>query len=344
MRPQDATRPYPPPTERALGRQQSPPPQQRAGAHPNVRAADDAKPQKSVAITRASFLGSGLLVLTSVTALPIWDALLMLGNFDYVMWGERAWPIVILGVSGGLLVLFMLLILLTTTCSGYWAREANTSQSLLQTASMFLTLFGIMMVLVSFPLSLNALSTWNDLTYDCLSHEHAREIHDEYETLLRLRTGSTCQPEYTIEACEGFQASPVTDYLKNVESKFRCAGFCHDFSGAGLAQTSAAVSEAAPAARANLLRRRRGGEVAALQQDASYDGVAAAQPPASATDRQLPALFSSGTYTNTCEKMVARHMTVLSESIAWQLWASGFVLIIVSLLVVLWDWSTTMPK
>lgn len=350
MQPQDATRRWPPPAQHTLGRQPSPPPQQRAAPsryatpHSSVGPVETTK-LKSVALTRGSFLGIGLVVLTLVSALPAWDALMMLQDKDYLTWGNRTWPAIILAVSAGLIVLFTLQ---TSVSICLWRRDEdnNTSQALLQSGSLFLILLGTMMVLVSFPIKLDSITTWNHLNGNCLDYALAREIHDEYESLLSLRQEPGCSEEYTIEACKGFHANPTTDYIKSVEQQLRCAGFCHDFSQAALVQTSAAVSESAtPASKASLLRQRRGSgdEMSALQQDLllrSKEG----QTPASSDEWALPALFNPGSYTNACEKMVGRHMSFISETLAWQLWVMGFVLIIVSLIVALWDWITTVPK
>lgn len=335
-------------------RQQSPPPQRRI-SRPATPPTPDSEPdsRKSFPLGKESFLLVGLIVLIGLCALPIWEAWAMLTNFDYKMWGDLTWPRVVIFASLGLIALFFLM---TVIIFWRWGRNVNASQTLMMTTSLVITLLGIMMVIVSFPLAQNAIKTHNDITYNCFGIEQAREIRSEYAKLLALRTTPACAAQYTIEACEGYNAnSSLINYIKTIESTYSCSGFCHQPAGAALVQSLASASDAAaPAMHVNLLRQGRrargaGTKASALQQDqrlimheASHGEVSAVTESEASNSSSAfpPALFSISNYTKSCDGAIARNMVNVTHDMAMQLWYTGIIIIILSLCTSMKEWSS----
>jgi len=325
-------------------RQQSPPPQQRQqrtsrpGTPPAPEPRDEAHLVKSAPLSKNSFLGVGLIVLVVICALPIWDAAAMLNNVNYAYWGNRALPMVIIAMSAVLIALFFLM---TEAFYGRWAQNPQTSQTLVMTASMFVTLVGLMLVLVSLPLAQNAVQTHNDISYNCLANEQSHMIHEEYEKLLSLRKSPACASHYTIEACDGFvMNSPHATYLKAMENTYRCTGFCHEPTVAALTQTSAHTSDEP----LNLLRQQRGARKASLLQSGQRLETEEASVAEAATMAFPPALFSTANYTSSCDGAAARHMINFTRDIAYQMWYMGIILIALSMCMGLWEWTVTVTK
>jgi len=325
-------------------RQPSPPPQR----HMSPTLDLESRGLKSQPLGRQSFVGVALVILVVLCSLPIWDALVLLDNFNYAMWGDRSLPEVLIVGSLGLIALFIILAEIMFWCS---AHAPYASQTLVMASSLILTLVGIMLVTVSFPLSQNALTTYNDITYNCMGIEQAREIHFEYEKLLSLRTTPACAAQYTIEACEGYNASsPHMAYIKRMESTFSCSGFCHQSGGVALQQASVNTSGVAvPAPQVSLLRKARGtgSKASALQLDQRLRTDEASHGEVSASESSTafpPALFSTQIYTKSCDGAVARQMINVSNDFAFQLWYTGVAVVIVSLVVSMKEWTSKVDQ
>mmetsp|Transcript_52808 Transcript_52808/g.113075 ORF Transcript_52808/g.113075 Transcript_52808/m.113075 type:complete len:359 (-) Transcript_52808:58-1134(-) len=331
-------------------RPQSPPPQRRNSRPPTPPTPDlEYSAVKSLPMGKSGFLGVGLIVLLCLCALPIWDALAMLQSFEYAMWMDHRLPEVLIVASLGLIAFFFLI---TVIILGRWASNPQASLTLVTTTSMILTLFGIVMVVVSFPLARDALKMHNDITYNCMGIEKARAIHLEYMKLLALRTTPDCAKQYTIEACEGYQAnSSLTKYIKAIEKTYLCSGFCYQPAEAALVQSSANTSGiAAHAPQVNLLRRARitGTKASALQQDQRLrtdealpgEGVVESE----ASESFPPALYSIANYTKTCDGSVARSVVNFSGDIASQLWYTGIVIIFLSLCTGFKEWTSKLEQ
>merc|ERR1719401_2340996 len=149
-------------------------------------------------------------------------------------------------------------------------------------------------MLFSLPLSRHALETYENLMENC---EHSVQTHRLYEysqVLQNIRQTRDCKTQVSVETCDGYQAVyPYTDFLKYMESHYRCSGFCYkamsgDFAGANTSSL------------------------------------------ASSMQRYPPTLFSDANYQASCEGMAARDMKNFTGDIGYQTFYQGIYLVLIA--------------
>merc|ERR1719401_2489736 len=83
-------------------------------------------------------------------------------------------------------------------------------------------------MLLSLPLSQQAIDTYNHLMHQCDFSEHTHRLYEYSQVLHNMRRLPGCADKYTVEECEGYEdGPPYTSFLKAMEADFRCSGFCY---------------------------------------------------------------------------------------------------------------------
>lgn len=176
-------------------------------------------------LTEGAFAGYGAFILIMICTFPAWDAIGMLLNENYTFWMGRNLPLIILIMCGLILCVFLISTEVIFTLSPL--RDVRI-QSLMLVPTFLLTMLALSMVLVSMPMSIGATTQMNDLTFRCGHSPETRRLQRHYFDLLYLRTQPECKELPSIENCEGYQEDDRHSvYLKFLESRFRCSGFCH---------------------------------------------------------------------------------------------------------------------
>jgi len=276
---------------------------------------------KTVPLNKNMFLVMGLTLLSMLCFLPVWDSIEMLLNINYAFWGQRGLPITVIIVSS-LIVMFFFFT--TEAFFGRWKNELHTTQSLVVMASLFVTLLGLVLVLISLPLSQKAIETHNDIVYQCGNTPATRKLKEYYMSMLKLRLTPDCASKYTIEECPGYvQEKPYSAYLMSMESNFRCSGFCYDTGSMSALQVASShqTNATKAARRIHKLALTSGGSV-----------------------KYPPTLFSNANFEASCDGAAARNLINFARDTGYQMWYMGIVLIAVSICMGLWEWSAYMPK
>lgn len=283
---------------------------------------------KVVPLNKNMFLAMGLTLLSMLCFLPIWDSIDMLLNINYAFWGQRGLPITVIIVSC-LIVLFFFFT--TEAFFGRWKNELHTTQSLVVMASLFITLLGLVLVLVSLPLSQKAIETHNDIVYQCGNTEATRKLKDYYTGMLTLRKTPECAKKYSIEECAGYvEEKPYSGYMKAMETNFRCSGFCYNLLGQVSMLQVNSTHEATSGQQANSTDKTRY-RFASLMQ--SVDPI-----------RYPPTLFSNANFEASCDGAAARNLINFARDTGYQMWYMGIVFIAISICMGLWEWSAYVPK
>mmetsp|Transcript_52023 Transcript_52023/g.120900 ORF Transcript_52023/g.120900 Transcript_52023/m.120900 type:complete len:377 (+) Transcript_52023:84-1214(+) len=274
---------------------------------------------KAVPINKNMFLAMGLVLLAMLCFLPIWDSIEMLRNLNYAFWGQRGLPVTVIIVSCMLLIFFFFT---TEAFFGRWKNELHTTQSLVVMASLFITLLGLMLVLVSLPLSQKAIETHNDIVYQCSNSQATRKLRTYYMGLLQVRRNPDCLKEYSVEECPGYwEEKPYAGYLKALEGNFRCSGFCYQPAATSMLQANATNS--LHRGHGALLVKSRGRDV-----EMKYP----------------PTLFSQANFEASCDGAAARNLINFTRDTGYQMWYMGIVLIALSICMGLWEWSAYVAK
>lgn len=284
---------------------------------------------KMVPLNKNMFLAMGLILLAMLCFLPIWDSIDMLRNINYSFWIQRGLPITVIVVSC-LIILFFFFT--TEAFFGRWKNELHTTQSLVVMASLFITLLGLLLVLVSLPLSQKAIETHNDIVYQCGNTQATRNLRDYYYTLLTLRRTPACMKEYSVEDCEGYsEEKPYAGYLKSMENTFRCSGFCYEPTSNSVSslQTNRTAVEKSSDKGGRLKRRR------AIRTSLAAGNEPLAYP---------PTLFSNANFEASCDGAAARNLINFARDTGYQMWYNGVVLIAMSICMGLWEWTSSAGK
>merc|ERR1719155_351346 len=130
----------------------------------------------------------------------------------------------------------------------YSRLTVRTEQTFMMIANIFITLLGLVLMLVSLPLSRQSIETYNNLMHRCDYSEQTHRMYEYSQVLHNIRARPDCAKKFSVEECDGYEsAPPYTSFLKAMESDFRCSGFC--FKANPLAGAPAAAPAAAPPAK-----------------------------------------------------------------------------------------------
>jgi len=287
--------------------------------------AEDVKPQgfKTVrlAITQKALTLFGLGLLACLVALPVSDAGLLWGDFNYVFWLGQGLPAAVIISLIALLIGYFL----WSISMGPQGVENMNIHELVTLVSTMVCMVGVILVLSSLALYWNAYQVSSALTYNCKGSAVTRDVRQYYINLLTLRKSPDCAAKFSIEECSGYPnaAPPVyRNYFSTLEGDYHCSGFCYTTSDVALVQTNSSLLEVADKPVPGFLEKQ---QTSVLAQDASKR-----------IHRELtlpPALFSQNPYKTSCDGAASRNLTYLALGISQVWWAIGVVLIALSAVV-----------
>jgi hypothetical protein len=263
-------------------------------------------------LTKGVFRGVGTLLLFAMVVLPTLDAVMLLENFNYTFWVGRNMQVMLITAFA---VAFVLLFFVSEVLFSKAHENDQNPQSLVMVTSLFATLLGLVLILLSNPVSLRSAEARNNMIYHCSTSSETQGLRDYYNQLLQLREQPACRAQYSIESCEGFSNGEprYTEYLKQSEESFRCSGFCVESSSSSgiVAATQAGNSTAS---------------VKSL-----LEQYAAAKYP--------PTLFSDSNFKVSCDGAAALQLMVAARDTANQNWWLGVCFIGLSIIMGMWEWG-----
>jgi hypothetical protein len=236
---------------------------------------------------------AGLFLLGMLSFIPCWNAAAMFGSSAFVTFVGDYFPRLIVASCFSVLLLFV-----AATALFFAAAPVHmqTDQVMMMMGSSFITLMGVLFILIASPLQRAGANSARDLWENCQFGARSHKVFAESNRLQLLRSQESCASQDSIESCPGFDknATPAVFLLRDMERDFFCSGFCH---------RQALAAEAL-----------------------STRDTKASLPPAPAT------LFDPIPRNASCDGMAAREISAMSEVVSEQLFAQGTVLVIIALL------------
>jgi hypothetical protein len=171
------------------------------------------------------FMVVGTLLLAMLAVVPIWNACYLLHNTNYTFWAGSTIPQCIILFSVVIVFLFPM------TLALYFKSDetARTEQKVMMVANIFITLFGLFLMVFSLPLTEQAQRTSTNLLYRCDSAEDMHRLYEYSHVLQNVRAQPACATKFSVVDCDGYEdVAPYTDFLRSMESEFHCAGFCYN--------------------------------------------------------------------------------------------------------------------
>jgi len=196
------------------------------------------------------FIGTGMLLLTMLCVIPIWNSAALLHDHNYIFWAGRAFPLWLITLCVSIIALYVVTIV---AFFSYSRPSVRTEQTIMMIANIFITMLGLVLMLISLPLSRQSVDSYNNLIYRCDYSEQTHRTYEYSQVLQNIRRLPDCANKFSVEDCEGYEpAPPYTTYLKDMETNFRCSGFCYKPPPlvAPLSRQSVGANASAPAAEA----------------------------------------------------------------------------------------------
>jgi len=279
------------------------------------------------------FTSIGCALLAILAVVPIWNSFILMMDSNYVFWAGRWTPQWIIIVSVSIVFLYAL------TVHAFFRKPVameHTEPTIMMIANIFITLFGIFLMLVALPLTHQAELTQTNLLHRCDHSEQTQRLYEYSQVLQNMRATPECAKKGSVEECAGYEAAaPYTNFLKGMENNFRCAGFCYKAPlTVGGASTFGPAPAPAPAASANLLSVKRHTHKDHVSQVALIAEDASAKDPVLTyvNNAYPPTLFSKMNFQASCEGMAARDMKNFAGDIGQQTFYQGIYLIFIAVL------------
>jgi len=274
-----------------------------------------------------TFILAGSFFLIMLGVVPIWNACSLLQDFNYVFWAGTRTP-------HWIIVVCVLIVFLYAVTAGVFFRRGNapaqTEQTVMMLANVFITLFGLFLMISSLSLEWQANSTSDNLLHNCDTSIQTHRLYEYSQVLQNIRATPACAEKFSVEECVGYQDSaPYTGYLKKLENSFRCAGFCYRPKSASSSTQNSLIDLNQQA------RQRHTDHVTplALETEGASTkemGLEASESESRASATYPPTLFSDAGFKTSCDGMAARDMRNFAGDIGIQMFYQGVYLVIIS--------------
>jgi len=190
----------------------------------------------------------GCFLLMMISFVPMWNACTLMMNFNYAFWIGRDTPSTMILACCTIVFLYgcVSMVFLRSSDGSVRTFEKALSgpqaQSVMTLATIFISLFGLFLVLTSLSLSSQALTTSQNLLHHCDTSTQTHGLYEYSQVLQNIRATPECAVKFSVEECEGYEdMPPYTEYLQRMEKDFRCSGFCYQTSSASFVSTEATV-------------------------------------------------------------------------------------------------------
>jgi len=272
----------------------------------------------------AKFVLGGSLLLVMMAMVPIWNAAALLSDFNYLFWAGARTPQMIILVLACLVPFYALIAAMFFFRA---TQEALNEQNIMMIGTTFVTLFGLCLMIGSLFLTNQAEVTSTNLLYNCDYSPETHRLYEYSQVLQNIRATPKCALKFSVQECDGYQdAAPYTTFLQEMESSFKCAGFCY----------RAPAQEEQEEQNRRRRRRRKSALVEALSK-VHVDHVMplalvskAAETRLDASSKYPPTLFSDSNWQASCENMAAREMKNFAGDIGIQTFYQGLYLVLIS--------------
>lgn len=301
----------------------------------NVAEALGLDSPKVAPISKKVFLTLGVLLLVSVSFLPVWDSFALTKDFNFVFWQGQILPRILLCACVALPIVFLLM-----TEIAYNAGQS--AQTLVSVVSVTMTVLALLLIMISMPLSSRTTETANSLMHSCASSPVPLLIRSHYLDLLRLRQMPECAQMPSVEACAGFvDKQPYTAYLKDLETNYKCSGFCFEAPKVTVIKRppdGLLLSKERSFFRST---RERIPATSALELDAAGKAMLDTE---SMVEAAPPTLFSTANFKATCHGAAARNMLDFGREVGFQMWYLGIALLCLSIVIGVLEWGAIITK
>lgn len=193
----------------------------------------------------------GLVVFGIAVILPFWNAMRLTQDDVFVYFVGRYYPYWTAAVCSLAVIWYIAAIRFLFKYA--WA-EVKSEHTILVITMVTTTCLGLAFILVSHPMYKEVDVVYNELYTNCHFGSHTQKLYEYATELQGIRNTSECAEKDSVEQCEGYEvSSPYTGFLKDLENRYHCAGFCWDESSLDATEDPASTTPIASAIRATAL-------------------------------------------------------------------------------------------
>lgn len=173
----------------------------------------------------------GVTLLTILAIMPVWDASNLLHDPIFIYFFGRTWPTLTILVCVGAVVIYVAIVV------AFWRlarEEAKNEQTMMMISFIVMTALGLALLGIAQPLKRESELLYKEVSLECATGAHTSRLY-EYATVMQgMRNTSECALKRSIEECDGYQDTmPYTGFLKELELRYRCSGFCQATNATG---------------------------------------------------------------------------------------------------------------
>jgi len=291
------------------------------------------------------FITTGVLLLAMLCLVPVWNAVALMEDSNYVFWVGTSVPTWMICLCTGIVGIYVLTIFVFFSTA---RPQVQTEQTIMMIANIFITLLGLVLMLLSLPLSRQSVDTYNNLMHRCDYSEQTHRLYEYSQVLQNIRQMPSCANKFSVEECPGYEnAPPYTTMLKNMENSFHCAGFCYRPLGSAGPRGQTAPTDGSNSTGGSLASLIHSGARKHRHQDhimplalatassssssAGAGGAAEAGVLGRPITKYPPTLFSDANYQASCEGMAARDMKNFAGDVGFQTFYQGIYLVLIAI-------------
>merc|ERR550532_1717079 len=147
---------------------------------------------------------------------PVWNAVALMEDMNYVFWVGTKVPTTMVVLCVGIVVLYIVTIFIFFSTA---RPQVQTEQTIMMIANIFITLLGLVLMLLSLPLSRQSIDTYNNLMHRCDYSAQTHRMYEYSQVLHNIRQTPVCASKFSVEECPGYEdAAPYTSFLKTMET------------------------------------------------------------------------------------------------------------------------------
>lgn len=277
-------------------------------------------------IPRNVFTITGAIVVALLCVVPLWNAGALLADSNYVFWIGITLPCQVFVVVVCVLTGYVVTVYVFFSFS---PAPAQNEQTIMMVSNMFVTLLGVILMLLSQPLCRQANYAYDELMHHCEYSQLTHRTFEYSQVLHNIRRQPDCLEKRSVEECTGYaEAAPYTWFLKALEADFRCSGFC--FRPQLGRQTNGSLDMVSHTWRPRSpVPMPHGTKVPDVMDEPT--GVHRHRRQEVEVSRYPPTLFSNANYKSSCEGMAARDMKNFVGDIGHQSFAQGLYLLLIAI-------------
>lgn len=170
-------------------------------------------------------LVAAFLMMAFACWMPFYLAIQMLMDVHFRMW---------IGISNAMLAVILCFLMPVLFAVAIWfiltkghGEGLRTEETMVLVGVTFCSLLGIMLCILSVPMSTGSASTISLLSFGCdLDHPVSAKLVQYSQVLHNIRNSPNCTDKGSIKDCDGWKSNTWTNYLQLVENDFDCTGMC----------------------------------------------------------------------------------------------------------------------